>query len=219
MDQTQATHSGRGWSCFMGTTAENSFNFKGLGIMSAKRKPFVGKRIATTVTTPNAQVKFLEGLARGLSVTGAAQLAGACRQSVYVWRRADPAFAEAWDAAVESGTDLLEDEVLRRALEGTQEPAISMGKVVFQDGAPLLIRKYADGLAQFLLRGRRREKFSDRVDQSIKLEATVQTADDQRTARDIVSERLAQLAERVSHSEPLTALLLKATPVSEDGEP
>jgi hypothetical protein len=164
--------------------------------MSTKRKPFVGKRHLTDVSTPDAQAKFLEGLARGLSATGAAQLAGVARHSVYRWRAADPAFASAWDDAIEAGTDLLEDEVLRRALEGTQEPAISMGKVVFQDGAPLLLRKYADGLAQFLLRGRRREKFSDRVSQDIKLEATV-SAEGSRSAGEIVRERLAQLAERV----------------------
>jgi hypothetical protein len=163
--------------------------------MPTKRKPFVGKRISTTATTPDAQVKFLEGLARGLSVTGSAQLAGVNRQSVYVWRKADAAFAAAWDEAVESGTDMLEDEVLRRALEGTQEPAISMGKVVFQDGAPLLLRKYADGLAQFLLRGRRRDKFSDRQD--VTLKGVVETTDGQRSARDLVTERLAQLSERV----------------------
>jgi hypothetical protein len=163
--------------------------------MPTKRKPFAGKRISTTATTPDAQVKFLEGLARGLSVTGSALLAGVNRQSVYVWRKADAAFAVAWDEAVESGTDMLEDEVLRRALEGTQEPAISMGKIVFQDGAPLLLRKYADGLAQFILRGRRRDKFGDRVQQDVKLDATVSA--DSRPARDIVSERLAQLAERV----------------------
>jgi hypothetical protein len=169
--------------------------------MSTKRKPFGGKRHLTDVSTPDAQAKFLEGLAKGLSATGAAQLAGVARHSVYRWRAADPEFAKAWDDAIEAGTDILEDEVLRRALEGTQEPAISMGKVVFQDGAPLLLRKYADGLAQFLLRGRRREKYSDRVQQDVKLEATV-SALDGRSARDVVTERLAQLAERVAPALP-----------------
>ena len=94
-----------------------------------------------------------------------------------------------------------------------------MGKVVYgKDGEPLTVHKTSDNILALLLKARRRDKFSDRVSQDIKLEATT-VALDGRPARDIVSERLAQLAERVSHSEPLTALLLKATPVSEDGEP
>jgi hypothetical protein len=51
------------------------------------------------------------------------------------------------------------------------------------------------------LKARRRDKFSDRVSQDIKLEATT-VALDGRPARDIVSERLAQLAERKESDEP-----------------
>jgi hypothetical protein len=35
-----------------------------------------------------------------------------------VGRKADEAFVAAWDEAVEVGTDLLEDEALRRAKDG-----------------------------------------------------------------------------------------------------
>jgi hypothetical protein len=70
------------------------------------------------------------------------------------------------------------------------------------------------------LKGRRREKFSDRVDQSVKLDVKVEN--DGRSAREVVAERLAQLAERVNTSEPLPgtlqALLLRGRPVSEDDE-
>jgi hypothetical protein len=165
--------------------------------MSAKRKPYVPQKHATDKTTPRARAKFLEGLAKGLSATGAAALAGVGRCSVYAWRNADPEFAKAWDDAIEAGTDILEDEALRRALEGNAEPMVSMGKVVRgDDGYPLLVKKHADGLMQFLLKGRRREKFSERVQQDIKLDAKIET--DGQQARDIVSERLAQLSERVA---------------------
>ena len=57
------------------------------------------------------------------------------------------------------------------------------------------------------------------MSQDIKLEATT-VAVDGRPAAEIVRERLAQLAERVStQSEPLVTLLLKGRPVSEDDEP
>jgi len=38
---------------------------------------------------------------------------------MYLWRREDPDFAEAWDEALEEGTDLLEDEARRRAMAGS----------------------------------------------------------------------------------------------------
>jgi hypothetical protein len=167
--------------------------------MSAKRKPYVPKRHATVATTPHAQVTFLAGLAKGLSATGAAALVNVDRTTVYRWRNADPEFAKAWDEAIEAGTDILEDEALRRALEGNAEPMVSMGKVVRgDDGYPLLVKKHADGLMQFLLKGRRREKFSER--QEVKLDAKIETTDGPQ-ARDIVSERLAQLSERVAKAE------------------
>jgi hypothetical protein len=188
------------------------------------RKP-TGDRHATREprATQRAQGAFLDGLAQGLSATSAANAAGIGRRTPYGWRHADPEFARAWDLAVESGTDLLEDEAWRRAVKGNEEPIVSMGKVVYgKDGEPLTIHKQSDTLMALLLKGRRREKFSDRVSQDIKLEATT-VALDGRAAGDIVRERLAQLAERVGHSEPpsgtLQALLLKGRAVSEDDEP
>jgi hypothetical protein len=172
-------------------------------------------------TTTRAQGAFLDALANGLSATGAANAAGIGRRTAYDWRKADPDFAAAWDLAVESGTDILEDEGWRRAVKGNVEPVVSMGKIVYtKDGEPLTVTKTSDPILQFLLKGRRREKFSDRVDQSVKLDVKVEN--DGRSAREVVAERLAQLAERVNTSEPLPgtlqALLLRGRPVSEDDE-
>ena len=87
-----------------------------------------------------AQGVFLDSLAHGLSVTGAANAAGIGRRTPYGWRAADVEFGKAWDAAIEAGTDLLEDEGWRRAVKGTQEPVVSMGKIVYtKDGQPLTI--------------------------------------------------------------------------------
>src|ERR1700691_189551 len=144
-------------------------------------------------TTTRAQGAFLDALANGLSATGAATAAGIGRRTAYDWRKADPDFAAAWDLAVESGTDILEDEGWRRAVKGNVEPVVSMGKIVYtKDGEPLTVTKTSDPILQFLLKGRRREKFSDRVDQSVKLDVKVEN--DGRSAREVVAERLAQLA-------------------------
>jgi hypothetical protein len=68
-----------------------------------------------------AQARFLEALELGHSVTHAAKLAGFNRDSAYRLRGKEPEFAEAWDVAVESGTDKLEDELVKAATEGWEE--------------------------------------------------------------------------------------------------
>lgn len=83
--------------------------------------------------------RFLDALARTASVTAASQAAGIGRRTAYNWRNADEEFASAWDDALESGTDALEDEAIRRALDGS------------------------DTLLIFMLKARRPEKFKERV--------------------------------------------------------
>jgi hypothetical protein len=175
--------------------------------MKSNPKP-TGDRHATRDprTTQHAHSAFLDGLAHGLSVTGAASAAGVGRRSVYDWRAADPTFAQAWDLAIESGTDLLEDVAWKRAVTGSAEPVVSMGRIVLgKDGEPLTVHKTSDNILALLLKARRREKFSDKVQQDVKLEA-VTMALDGRTARDIITERLEQLAERAVKDDGETTL-------------
>lgn len=92
-----------------------------------------------TVRTPEKEQAFLDALATGLSIAGAARAAGLGRQTVYDWRNADSDFAARWDSAIEEGTDHLEDVAIRRAEESS------------------------DTLLIFMLKGRRGEKYADRV--------------------------------------------------------
>lgn len=108
------------------------------------------------------RTKFLEALASGLSVTGAAEQAGIHRATPYAWREADPEFAKAWQIALDAGTDRLEDEAWRRAAEGTERPVFQAGALVGRT------REYSDLLMIFLLKGRRPEKYRD----NSKLEVT-----------------------------------------------
>ena len=111
-----------------------------------------------TERTPEKDARFLDELAKGLSVTGAANAAGYHRQRVYEIRKDDSEFAEKWDAAIDQGTDVLEDEMRRRAYEGVDEPVFHQGR---QCG---VIRKYSDTLLIFSLKGRRPQKYRDNVD-------------------------------------------------------
>jgi hypothetical protein len=73
-------------------------------------------------------------------MAAAAKAAGYSRQRLYEWRQADPELAAAWDDALETGTDELEDEALRRALHGVAEPRFYEGEVCGY------VQKYSDTL-------------------------------------------------------------------------
>lgn len=102
-------------------------------------------RKACTKSTPekkvraNAQQVFIESLMKGETVTGAAKAAKIDRKTAYNWRESDETFAAAWDDALEAGTERLEQEATRRALESS------------------------DTLLIFLLKARRPKVYRDRV--------------------------------------------------------
>jgi hypothetical protein len=101
---------------------------------------------------PAEAATFLAILADGLSVTAAARAAGVARCTPYRWR-ADRAFAEAWADAIEAGTDRLEDEALRRAVERAEKPAAGDAK------SAAASKTGSDSLLMALLAARRPEKF------------------------------------------------------------
>jgi hypothetical protein len=92
----------------------------------------------------------------------------------------DPAYKAAFEAAHQIAIAVLEDEAIRRAVEGVEEPVVYKGEfsflpkvdengVVILDeegrpirGKPLTVRKYSDQLLQFLLRGAKPEKYRER---------------------------------------------------------
>ncbi len=96
-----------------------------------------------TARTPSrvrvrAQQAFLDRLSSTCQVAKACRGARVSRAAVYAWRKADPEFAKAWEAAIEIGVGVVEDEAVRRALQGS------------------------DNLLIFLLKAYRPEKYSDK---------------------------------------------------------
>jgi len=82
---------------------------------------------------------------------------GVC--SAYVKKERDAKFSADWDAAYAEAADRLEQEAWRRAVEGVEEPVVSMGKLVRdEDGKPIALRKYSDTLMLALLRAHKPEK-------------------------------------------------------------
>lgn len=98
--------------------------------------------------TPGLVQQFCAVLAQTGIVMRAIEAVGINRTIAYQWRKDDPGFCALWDAALEVGVTALEDEVKRRAFEGTEKP-------VYQGGVEVgRIREYSDSLAMFILKGR-----------------------------------------------------------------
>lgn len=100
---------------------------------------------------------FLAALAKtGGRVMEAALAAGYTDTSaLQKFRRENEEFAEEWEHALEAGTDMLVDEVVRRAIDGVHEPQYYKGEVV---GYTL---KYSDALLMFQIRARRPEQYRE----------------------------------------------------------
>lgn len=101
---------------------------------------------------------FLEELTNIPNISRAARIAGVDRTLAYYHRNNNEAFARAWDAALEVGVDRLEEEMWRRAVEGTDKPVTYQGEIT------ATYKEYSDTLAIFLAKAHRPEKFRDNID-------------------------------------------------------
>lgn len=118
---------------------------------------------------------FLRCYAETGSVTRAAAAAKIHRSIHYRRMGADEKYKAAFQAAQRIAVEVLEDEAVRRAVEGVDEPVVFQGAFSYPSGrdektgqyiapskSPLAIRKYSDSLLQFLLRGAKPEKYRER---------------------------------------------------------
>ena len=110
-----------------------------------------------TFRTTKKKAEFLDLLAETGNVSAAALACNLPRRTLYSCRATDPDFAAAWDESLEIGLDALEDEAIRRAAVGVEEP-------VFQCGLKCgTTRKYSDLLLIFLLKSRRPRRYGGAV--------------------------------------------------------
>ena len=115
---------------------------------------------------------FLAAYVATASVTAAAAAAKVDRTLHYLWLREDDAYAKEFAAAQLEAAQVLEDEAVRRAHEGIDEPLVYQGQFTYPVDAagkrirgskPLAIRKQSDGLLQFLLKGFMPQKYSHKT--------------------------------------------------------
>jgi len=162
--------------------------------------------------TPEKLTAFCAALAETAQVSKACKAVDISRVTAYQWRKQDLDFALAWDEAMQIAVSGLEDEAIRRARDGVDEPVVHQGqftplvdydaideltgeKFIPQlapvkrnsDGSPQLatIKKYSDTLLIFTLKAHAPQKYRDNT--SIELTGkdggAVQFSDTEKAAR------------------------------------
>lgn len=101
---------------------------------------------------------FLDALRMHGTVSGAVAATGIAATVAYRWRKSDPDFAKGWNEATEPLLFLLEDEAVRRALEGTPDGIYHLGKRIGER------RVYSDALLVTMLKALAPEKYRDRAE-------------------------------------------------------
>lgn len=106
--------------------------------------------------TPEQRDRFLQHLEETGHVAHSAEKAGLSRRSLYRVRLRNKTFAAQWKAAEEMGLDALQDEIMRRAKDGTT-------RSVYYQGLPVgSVTEYSNDLAMFILKSKRPETYGDR---------------------------------------------------------
>jgi len=115
---------------------------------------------------------FLAAYRRTYSVTKAARAAKISRAMHYRRLLSDRRYAAAFAQAQREAAQVLEDEAVRRAIEGVAEPVIYRGEVCrkwvrdkatgeLRPGPPLVIRRYSDALLIRLLQAANPAKYRE----------------------------------------------------------
>lgn len=141
-------------------------------VKAANRTPDRTGEKAPTASPPPREPRswygaFLRELAATCNVTKAVAKAGIERSTAYEARADDEAFAAMWEKAKAIGAEVLEDEAVRRAHEGWDEPSIYQGKVGDT------IRKFSDTLLIFLLKGAMPDKYRERQESKVEQTGTM----------------------------------------------
>jgi hypothetical protein len=104
------------------------------------------------------QSRFLDVLANSANVRLSCAAANVTRDKAYRHRNTNPAFAKAWDTALEEAADLLDAEAWRRSIKGLE-------KGVYYRGIKVdVVKEFSDTLLIFLMKAHRPEKYRDNFD-------------------------------------------------------
>lgn len=116
---------------------------------------------------PADKAEIIDALYEHLTLPATCEALGHRLRAVMDAADEDEEFRQKLNRAQTHLTALAEEEANRRAVHGVEEYVVANGKVVYivQDGVrkPLKRRVYSDSLLQFILKGRNREVFGEKV--------------------------------------------------------
>lgn len=101
---------------------------------------------------------FFGLIAEGNTATTAAKTLGLNLRYAYTLRKRHKDIAERWAQADQAGTEALEQEAFRRAVQGIEKGVYYQGVKCDSE------REYSDALLMFLLKARAPEKYKDRYE-------------------------------------------------------
>jgi hypothetical protein len=123
----------------------------------------------TARNTQRRKTKFLEAYKQAGTASEAARLTGIPRDTHTYWLKRSESYRQAFAAADDEATEVLEKEALRRAVDGREEDVYFNGQVVGK------VRKYSDVLLIFLLKAKRPDVYRERYDARISANMNVQS--------------------------------------------
>jgi hypothetical protein len=133
-----------------------------------------------SIRVPEKGKAFLEAILEGEDQESAALKAGAALSSFYAWRKAEEAFAEAWDEAAQRGgkvrIEKLKKEARRRAVDGVDEGVYHLGRLMATE------KRFSDNLLMFLLK--QADPSFRENQQNINIQVNVAMADRLKAARE-----------------------------------
>lgn len=151
-----------------------------------------GSRIPTDEERQEMKGKIAALRAENLTYLEIAQEVGIGYNLIWDWKAQDQDFKALLDAAEKHLTQTLEQAALRRAVYGTRRPVVNSGRVVMDptdNTQPLLLDEFDNRLTEFMLKGRMRETYGDKV----QTDANINLRGDQALAD--LDSRIAALAE------------------------
>jgi hypothetical protein len=102
------------------------------------------------------QRAFLAAYVQTKRTLAASKLTGVSREAHYNWLRNDPDYPDYWRRARKMLGDIVEEEVIRRAVDGYSKAVVHQGKVTDR------YQNYSDRLAVFLLKHLKPEVYNVR---------------------------------------------------------
>lgn len=100
--------------------------------------------------------RWLDVIAQGYSMRKAAAAVGHSRRSLDKWRQISPENEARYQEAFESGTQAMEDEAVRRGLDGYEEVTRDKNGEIIRT-----VERYDSALMQMALKARRPEVYRD----------------------------------------------------------